>query len=266
VNFFFVKMHATWVSKDGLDTVCMTLCGCQSCTKLRLWAKVRQNVAAKKYDKQITRHIFMPKFGKKMTLWDVECVANKVWQAMIIAWIRKMSMSSLLVATKSKQSACIRTNECSSSSSWVEDGNRNNQLLALLWESLKDLKRGRFLSSYCVIKKRRAVGSHIDGSNHSHTTDNGHTRPTICLGGTHVRGPRGFMIYLCGTHTFWFVGPTILLSEVSFSNKPKPWGIFAPPLPHLQQNFGRRITRGWFTTIQEVRARQFKKNLTIYRN
>jgi hypothetical protein len=62
---------------------------------------------------------------------------------------------------------------------------------------------------------------------------------------------------LGGTHTFWFVGSTILFSGMSSFNKPKPSGIFAPSIaPCLQQNLGRRIARGprWFISIQEARG------------
>jgi hypothetical protein len=107
-----------------------------------------------------------------------------------------------------------------------------------------------------VIKKRGAVGSCIDGSNHPHTTNTVHVGPTVCLGVTHMDswdirvGPTSG-----GTHTFWFVGLTILLSEISFFNNPKPRGIIAPLIvPHLQQNLSRQIARGWFRSIQEARG------------
>jgi hypothetical protein len=63
-----------------------------------------------------------------------------------------------------------------------------------------------------VIKKRWAVVSRIDGSDHPQATNNIHVGPTICLGGTHVRGPRGFIFNIRvgptsgGTHTFGLWG------------------------------------------------------------
>jgi hypothetical protein len=40
-----------------------------------------------------------------------------------------------------------------------------------------------------IIKKLTAVGSHIDGSDHPQIL---FMRDPVCLGGTHVRDPRGF--------------------------------------------------------------------------
>jgi hypothetical protein len=55
-----------------------------------------------------------------------------------------------------------------------------------------------------VINKTRAVGSGVDGSDQPQVLF--HAGPTICLGGTHVRDPHGFVRYSYGTHTFLFCG------------------------------------------------------------
>jgi hypothetical protein len=77
-------------------------------------------------------------------------------------------------------------------------------------------KVGGFLPSRYATSSRWAAGSRINGSDHPQATNTIHVGPTLCLGGTHVRYPRGFMRYSWGTtsggtHTFWSVGPTILL-------------------------------------------------------
>jgi hypothetical protein len=69
-------------------------------------------------------------------------------------------------------------------------------------QSLQDLKWGLFAPTLShVINKTRAVGSCVDGSDYPQVLF--HAGPTICLGGTHVRDPHGFMRYSYGTHIRW---------------------------------------------------------------
>jgi hypothetical protein len=75
-----------------------------------------------------------------------------------------------------------------------------------------------------------------------------------------VREPHGFMRYSRGTQTFWFVGPTIILCVISFFNKPKPQGIFGPPLRHIYSKIsavGSRVVLDDSYPSRRLGAQQF---------
>jgi hypothetical protein len=99
--------------------------------------------------------------------------------------------------------------------------------------SLQDVKGGAIFAPTLshVINKTRVVGSRVDGSNRPQTTNTIHVGPTICLGGTHVRDPCGFMRYSCGTHIRW--DPHILVCGAHNSIEWDFRAIFAPRLSHI---------------------------------
>jgi hypothetical protein len=86
-----------------------------------------------------------------------------------------------------------------------------------------------------IINKTGAVGSRVDGSDYPQTKNIVHAGPTICLGGTHVRDPHGFMRYSRETHIRWDTHILICGAHNSISNFAKN-NFLGPPLTPFHEN------------------------------